>query len=82
MPFSVTTEEYLRKDVDYLEFKAKLLAQCGLAHTAGVEAYLMEACKDAETELKRKIRIDNACSKLLDDYYDGDLTYAFKPKIN
>ena len=82
MSFSVTTEEYLRQDVDYIDFKVELLYQCGLGNKAGVKAYLREACKNAPTEVKRKIRIDNACSQLLDNYYNGDHTYAYKPVVN
>ena len=67
------TEDCIR--VDYLVYKTEVLRQLGLTDKFAVKEYLKRSCKNAATETKRKIQIDNAARKLMMDFYDGDRTY-------
>lgn len=68
------TEDCIR--VDYLVYKTEVLRQLGLTDKAAVKAHLQRKSKDADTELKRKIQIDNVARTMLMNYYDGDRTYV------
>lgn len=68
--------DMMEENMDYLDYKVKVLAQLGLTNKKLVELYLHCASRNATTENSRITRIDNAARKILTDYYDGDSTYV------
>ena len=63
-------------DMDYLAYKVGILSEFGLDDEAKVKRHLSTACANAATETQRRIQIDNAAKKMLNDYYDGDLYFC------
>ena len=76
----VATEDMMRKTMDYVDFKAELLCQLGLNNKEEVKAHLKSKSANAETELKRRIQIDNAARTIMMEYYDGDRTFTLAKK--
>ena len=64
------------EEMDYLKYKTEILFQIGLTDRDMVESYLEEKCANATSETNKRIKIDNAARKLMDDFYDGDRTYV------
>lgn len=64
------------QEMDYLQYKTDVLYQLGLTNKEDVKEYLENKCKDAPTELKKRIQIDNAARTIMMAYYDGDRTFC------
>lgn len=64
------------EEMDYLDYKAKVLYQLGLTDFDEVKAYLEEKCANATTETKKRIQIDNAARKIMMEYYEGDRSFV------
>ena len=75
MDYDIVPEEL--PDMNYLDYKAKLLYQIGLTDIDGVKEYLASKCANAPTESKKRIQIDNAARQIMMEYYDGDRSFIF-----
>ena len=64
------------EEMNYLEYKTEILFQLGLTNKAKVQSYLEEKCANAATEIKKRIQIDNAARKLVDEFYDGSKEFV------
>lgn len=64
------------EEMNYLEYKTEVLFELGLTNKGKVKSYLEEKCANAQTELKKRIQIDNAARKLVDDFYDGSRDFV------
>ena len=64
------------EEMDYLEYKTEILFQLGLTNKAKVQSYLEEKCANAATEIKKRIQIDNASRKLVDEFFDGSKEFV------
>lgn len=64
------------EEMNYLEYKTEILFQLGLTNKAKVQSYLEEKCANAATEIKKRIQIDNAARKLVDEFYDGSREFV------
>lgn len=60
----------------YIEYKTKVLYQLGMTDHIEVKAHLERKSANAETDLKKKIQIDNAARTIMMDFYDGDMTFV------
>ena len=69
-------------NMNYLDYKAKILYQIGLTDIDGVKDYLEDKSMDAKTELNRRVKIDNAARQIMMDYYDGDRTFIARRRVN
>lgn len=70
----IASEELI--EMNYLQYKTEILFQIGLTDRGMVESYLEEKCANATSEANKRIKIDNAARKLMDDFYEGDRTYV------
>ena len=68
------------QEMNYIEYKTELLYQLGINDRIAVKAYLSRQCSNAPTEMKKRIKIDNAARTIMMNYYDGDRTFCIKRK--
>lgn len=64
------------EEMNYLEYKVEILFQMGLTDKAKVQSYLEGKCANATTELKKRIQIDNAARKIMDEFFDGSREFV------
>ena len=63
----------------YIDEKTDILVQFGLTRKTAVKAYLRSKTAKCKTKEQREIRCDIAARTLLDNFYDGDMTFVKKP---
>lgn len=60
----------------YIEHRVDMLAEFGISDTAALKSYLINKTKNATSEVKKEIQVDNICKTILDDYFNGDRTFC------
>lgn len=64
------------EEMNYLEYKTEILFEFGLTNKEKVQSYLEEKCANATTEIKKRIQIDNAARKIMDEFFDGSREFV------
>lgn len=65
-----------QQEMNYIQYKTEILFHMGLTDRDMVADYLEEKCANATSETNKRIKIDNAARKLMDDFFDGDRTFV------